>query len=141
MIFANVDRTTPNFIIPPINLVNDAGGTALAQQLVFMQDGSRQFFSRGLGLSCRVETTDEMISRIDVSDEAQGDNPIALALSGDGKVLAVAVDDDLGDVNFAIVDVATEQVVHTAKLEGIDKRGAVDIAHFDVGRSRSSPMR
>ncbi|HNO79758.1 MAG TPA: hypothetical protein PKN33_17055 [Phycisphaerae bacterium] len=133
LIFANVDRTTPNFIIPPINLVNDAGGTALAQQLVFTQDGSRVFLA-GLGAVVSIETTDPFtISRIDVSDGA-GDNPIALALSGDGKVLAVAVDDDLGDVNFAIVDVATEQVVHTAKLEGIDKRGAVDIAHFDVGR-------
>ncbi len=133
LIFANVDRDIPNFILPTINLVTDAGGTVLAQQLVFSQDGSRVFLA-GLGAVVSVQTTDPFtISRIDVSDGA-ADNPVALAISGDGEALAVAVDDELGDVNLAIVDVATEQVIHTTKLNGIDKRGAVDITHFEIGR-------
>ncbi|GJM26139.1 MAG: hypothetical protein DHS20C16_25540 [Phycisphaerae bacterium] len=133
LIFANVDRTNPNFIIPPIDLVTNAGGTALAQQLVYSPDGSRVFLA-GLGAVVSVQTAAPFaISRIDVSDGA-GDNPVALALSSDGEVLAVAVDDELGQVNLAIVDVATEQVIHTAQLPGIDKRGAVDISHFEIGR-------
>ncbi len=133
LIFANVDRNIPNFIIPPIDLVTDAGGTVLAQQLVFAPDGSRVFLA-GLGALLSVQTSDPFtISRIDVSDGAN-DNPVALAISGDGEVLAVVVDDDLGQINFAIVDVATEQVIHTAQLPGIDRRGAVDVAHFEIGR-------
>jgi hypothetical protein len=133
LVFANVDRTNPNFILPPVNLLTNAGGTVLAQQLVYSPDGSRVFLA-GLGALVSVETTDPFtMTRIDVSDGA-GDNPVAMALSGDGEVLAVAVDDDLGQVNLAIVDVATEQVIHTTQLSGIDKRGAVDIVHFEIGR-------
>ncbi len=133
LIFANVDRTNPNFIIPPLDLISDAGGTVLGQQLVYAPDGSRVFLA-GLGAVVSVETAEPFaISRIDVSDGAN-DNPVALALSGDGEVLAVAVDDAAGQVNFAIVDVATEQVIHTTRLPGIDPRGAVDIAHFEISR-------
>ncbi|NOX58584.1 MAG: hypothetical protein GXP29_06970 [Planctomycetes bacterium] len=129
---ANIIQDNPNFILPVINLTTGAGGTVLARELVFSRDSS-QVFLAGLGAVVAIQTAAPFaITRIDVSDGAN-DNPVALALSGDGSALAVAIDDENGSVNFAVVDTRTLQVINRALLPGIDKRGAVDIAHFATG--------
>ena len=129
---AFLDVAGERFLQPPIDLVEDAGGTALASEIVYSADGSLVFLA-GLGAVVAIETESPYtITTLDVSDGA-GDNPVALALSNDGEVLAVAVDDSASTVDFAVVDVATLTTVHTQNL-GLFEGGALDMAHFHNGR-------
>ncbi len=121
-----------HFLTPPIDFVSDADGTVLASELIYSQDGSLVFVA-GLGAVLAVETQSPYnITSIDVSD-GNGDNPIALALSGDGEVLAVAVDDVNSTTDFALIDVETLSVITTRNL-GLPERGAIDVAHFQHKR-------
>ena len=121
------------FTTPPLDLVADAGGTVLASELLYAPSGERIFLA-GLGAVIAVDTQSPFaMTRIDVSNGA-GDSPIALALSGDGQVLAVAIDDTKGDADFAVVDVSTLEVLNRQNLPGIGTRRALDVAHFATQR-------
>lgn len=121
--------STGAFLTPAIDLAATTGGTVLANELVYSADGARIFLA-GLGAVLAVETSNPYsVTEIDISLGA-GDNPVALALSGDGEVLAVAVDDSVGDTDFAVIDTDTLEVLNTQDLPGIGSRRALDIAHF-----------
>jgi len=128
-----VTLSTGAFVIPPINLTTRAGGTAFARELVYSAAGNRIFLA-GAGAVLAVDTASPYnITRIDISAGA-GDDPVALALSGDGEVLAVAVDDSVGDIDFAVIDARTLAVLNTQDLPGIGARRALDVAHFAGAR-------
>ena len=127
-----LDTDMESYSVPPLDLVDAGGGTVLATELEWSADSS-QVFLAGLGAVLAVEATDPFtVTSIDVSGGA-ADNPIDLALSNDGAVLAVAVDDVNSTVDFAVVDVATLTTVHTANL-GFPERGVIGVAHFDTDR-------
>jgi len=128
-----VNLNTQAFLTPPIDLVASAGGTVLASELVYSADGSLLFLA-GLGAVVAIETASPFdVFIIDVSDGAE-DNPVGLALSGDGAVLAVAIDDANGDADFAVIDTRTLTVVNRQDLPGIGARRALDVAHFASAR-------
>ncbi len=127
-----LDTARNAFSTPPIDLVTDGRGTVLASEVVWAPDGSLVFLA-GLGAVLAVEPTAPYgITRIDVSEGA-GDNPVALALSNDGQVLAVAVDDSAGTDDFAVISVATLAVLNAQNL-GLTQGGAIDIEHFRDSR-------
>jgi hypothetical protein len=129
--FVNLDSN--QFTQPVIDLSNDAGGTVLAAELVYSADGGTVFLA-GLGAVVAVETASpHEITRIDVSEGAS-DNPVSLALSGDGEVLAVAIDDSNGSVDFAVVDTSTLKVVNAQDLPGVGDGRALGVAHFATAR-------
>jgi len=128
-----VNLATGGFVTPALDLTATTGGTVLAHDLVYAADGSRVFLA-GLGAVVAVETTAPYTTtEIDISLGA-GDSPVALALSGDGAVLAVAVDDAVGSTDFAVIDANTLEVLNTQDLPGIGNRRALDIAHFATRR-------
>ncbi len=128
-----INTSTGTYLTPPIDLEASAGGTVLASELVYSPDGSLVFMA-GLGAVVALETSSPYdVFLIDVSDGA-GDNPVSLALSNDGEVLAVAVDDAEGDADFAVIDVETLEVINTQDLPGIGNRRALGVAHFGAAR-------
>jgi hypothetical protein len=125
--------TTGGFQLPPIDLTDDAGGTALASEIVYSPDGNLVFLA-GTGAVLAVQTASPYnITRIDVSD-GNDDNPVALALSNDGKVLAVAIDDAAGPNDFAVIDTNTLNVLNAQDVPGVGARRALGLAHFGTER-------
>ncbi|MCB9849585.1 MAG: hypothetical protein H6817_02650 [Phycisphaerales bacterium] len=124
-----VNLATQAFVVPPIDLEASVGGTALASELEYSGTGDYIFLA-GLGAVWAVATSSpHEITTIDVSSGA-GDDPVALAMSGDGAVLAVAIDDATGDADFAVIDAVTLDVLNMQDLPGIGNRRALDVAHF-----------
>jgi hypothetical protein len=133
-----INLTTGGLLVPPLDLFATTGGTVLADELVYSADGSRVFLA-GLGAVVVVETAGEFnVSTVDVSGVSDvsgvGDDPVALALSGDGRVLAVALDDATGNADFAVMDADTLAVLNTQDLPGIGNRRALDLVHFSGQR-------
>lgn len=126
-------RASTGEFLRRINLESDAGGSVIDRQLVYSRLGERVFMA-GFGAVVAVETSSPFdIRRVDVSEGAL-DHPVGLGLSGDGEALAVAVDDNAGTTNFAVINPVTLQVLNTQDLVGIDPRGAIGVAHFESRR-------
>jgi len=130
LVFVDAEQGT---FLSRINLIDQAGGTVLANKLVNSADGSRVFLA-GVGAVIAVQTQQPFgIDLIDVSGGA-GDDPTGLALSGDGSILAVSVAANVGDIDLAIIDANQLTVLQTFDLEAIPPGEAVDVAHFASAR-------